>query len=454
MDFKQLIDLTKKHWHQKLGLFFAILLSVVLTHFIIKNIDLSEIIRCSIYLLFVIFVIFIWFHSNKIPKSKKGKVGIVVSIQTSNEDEEKIIKEDFILTLRSLLKNSPTGSSFHFIELPQHLSKNVNDIDDAIVLRAKTKCHFLIFGRVRLRTINKKECYVLDLNGVVNHKPLPKEIQKKFTREFTELFPKNLQISSENNLLSFNFTSEWTECVAKYIIGIASAFSFDFDYSEALFREVQSKLNTIKTDFPVFSKLKERIPIRLSEINLLRATRSFDKWKKSHSDEHLQQFSFFLAQISEDYNDDYQILILRGIDVFLNGRRVDEAIKITKKCKKFDDAIWHFNLAFLYAYKNDLAKSIRNYRKAANCEFEGHTIDEVESFLVKILEDEPEKYQLHFCLGFFNMEIKGDFKQAEIDLNRFLNYEDDKFQKEKELAREWLNNIKTSQKDNSNATFS
>jgi tetratricopeptide (TPR) repeat protein len=453
MDLKQLIDLTKKHWHQKIGLFFAILLSMVLAHFIIKSIDLSGIIGCLIYILFAMFVILTWFHSNKIPKTKKGKVGFVVSIQTSNDDEEKIIKEDFILTLRTLLKNSPTGSSFHFIELPQHLSKNVNDIDDALVLRATTKCHFLIFGRVRLRTINKKDCYVLDLNGAVNHKPLPKEIQKNFTREFTELFPKNLQISSENNLLSFNFTSEWTECVAKYIIGIASAFSFNFDYSEALFKEVQSKLSSKKTDFPVFGKLKERIPIRLSEINLLRATSSFDKWRKSHADEHLQQFVSFLAQISEEYYDDYQILLLRGIEAFLNGRRVDEAIQITKKCKQYDDPIWHFNLAFLYSYKKDLVKSIRNYRIAANYELEGHTIDEVESFLVKILEDEPEKYQLHFCLGFFNMEIKGDFKQAEIDLNRFLNYEDDNFQKEKELARQWLNNIKTSQKDNSNSTF-
>ncbi len=48
----------------------------------------------------------------------------------------------------------------------------------------------------------------LKLESIVAHKPLPKEIQKQFTFEFKELFPKKLLIPIENDLLSFEFTSE------------------------------------------------------------------------------------------------------------------------------------------------------------------------------------------------------------------------------------------------------
>ena len=267
-----------------------------------------------------------------------------------------------------------------------------------------------------------KECHILELDGIVAHKPLAKEISDQISKEFGELFPRRLQISTENDLLSLNFTSDWTECVAKYIIGIASACSSDINYAEHLYRDVEKKLENIKTDFPIFAKLKERLPIRFSEIYIAKSKAYLNVWRKNQDKEALSQFIINLNKISDDLDDSYSFLLLRGIEAFLDGRRIKDAIEHTKKCKRYDNPIWHFNLAFLRAYDNDLKKSIRQYRIAANYDVSPTTLSEVEDFIVWILEEEPDKYQYHYCLGFFNWKIKGDLHQSVHDFEEFLKH--------------------------------
>jgi hypothetical protein len=263
------------------------------------------------------------------------------------------------------------------------------------------------------------------------------------TKEFGELFPRRLHITTENDLLAFNFTSDWTECVAKYIIGIASACSSDIDYAEQLYMDVQKKLESINTDFPIFTKLKERLPTRFSEIYLSRSKGFLNAWRKTQDKNVLSQFVLNLTKISGDLVDSYDVLLLRSVESFLNGRRIKDAVEYTKKCKRYDDPVWHFNLAFLRAYEGNLIKTIRQYRICENYDVAPATLTEVEDFMVWILEEEPEKYQYHYCLGFFNWKIKGDLHQAINDFGEFLKHiRNGEFVKEKDLAQKWISEVK------------
>jgi len=47
---------------------------------------------------------------------------------------------------------------------------------------------------------------------------------------------------------------------------------------------------------------------------------------------------------------------------------------------------------------------------------------QTEEFIQEILEQEPSKTQLHFCLGLINFYAKEDYGAAERDLARFLEY--------------------------------
>jgi len=441
-DAKTLIDLAQRNWHKPIGLIFSVAATLLFEIILLKSVNATDIITASVYLITAPSVIAIWFYSNRFPKTKKGKVGFVVSILCSNEREDELIREDFIATLRKLLKGGSVGNTFDFIEIPNHISKTIKDNDDAMALKARAKAHFVIFGRVRLRTLDGKDHHILELDGLVSHKPLPKEVSQQLSDEFTELFPKRVNIPTENDLLSFQFTSDWIECVAKYVIGIASLCSFDLEYAERLYFDVQKKLESIKTDFPIFEKLKQRLPTRFTEIFITRSTAFLNSWRKSKNNEYLSQFFFNVKKIPDNFEDNYDVLLLRGVEAFLNGRDINKAMEYTKKCKRFDDPIWHYNLAFLFAYENNLKKAIQEYRIGAKYEISPETISEVEDFIVWILEDEPNKYQYHYCLGFFNWKIKGDLQRAIDDFKTFLaSAENSAFEKEKELANKWITEI-------------
>ena len=450
-DLKTLFDLAQHNWHKPIGLILACSAAILFEIILLASVNASYITSIIVYSSTALCITISWFYSNRIPKTPKNKYGFAVCIQCQEESEEKIIREDFITTLLRLLKSGSAGKTFHFIEVPKHISQSINDIEDAQVLRLKTKSHFLIYGRVRLRTLDGKECHILELDGIVSHKPLAKETSEKLQREFGELFPRNVHIPTENDLLSLRFTSDWTEIVAKYIIGIASACSGDLNYAERLYNDVGKKLIGIKTDFPIFAKLKERLPIRFSEIYIAKSRYYINCWRKTKSKEDLSKFSTNLDKICDDLSNNYDVLLFRSIEAFLNGRKIQDAIEYTKKCHPYDDPIWHFNLAFLRAYENDLKKSIRQYRICANFDIDPITIDQVESFLLWVLEEEPDKYQYHFCLGFFNWKIKGDLKQSVQDFEEFLkNVKNGEFLKEKTLTQKWISEIKKEQSKKSN----
>ena len=291
----------------------------------------------------------------------------------------------------------------------------------------------VVYGRVRLRNINNKECHIIDLEGIVGHKPIAQEISDRLSAEFNELFPRKVQITTDNDLLSFNFTSDWTECVAKYIIGIAAGCSHDLNYAKLLFLEVQQKLEHLDSDFPIFQKIRERLPIRLAELNLAYARSYFERWRdKFYAPENYQMFAESIKSIPDSMPPIYEVFLLKGIEAFLTNRDIDKAIEYTKKCKRFDGPIWQFNIAFLLAYNGRLSEAIKFYRKGMQYDVEPKTINDVEDFILWILEIEPKKYQLYYCLGFFNRHIKGDKETAINDFEKFTQETSDlQFQKEK-----------------------
>jgi tetratricopeptide (TPR) repeat protein len=389
-------------------------------------------------------VLFIaWYFSRSIPKTKSNKVGFVISIACDDESEAKRIRADFVLTLQRLIKAGKTGSSFQFIEVPSFHSERVVDIDDAQKLRIQTKAHFLLYGRVRVRNLNNKEHHFIELDGVVAHKPIPDNISKQLANEFSELLPRKVAIATENDLLAFQFASEWAEVVAKYIIGIAAALSGDLVYAEHLYTEVLEKVKSNTHDFPVFEKLLQRLPTRIFELFEARATHCYEQWVVTHDQNEVENMGSMLNKIDFEQYKRPSIAFLESIFHFLKDGNVTAAQEWLNKCPKTSrNSAWHFNVAFLHAYQGDLKTAIRHYRAAVALPITPDLISKIEDFLVFIASSEPAKYQLFYCLGFFNWQVKGDNTQAVTDFEKFLHSGvSTEFSKERELARDWLSEI-------------
>ena len=439
------IKFIEKYWYEKVGLA-AILISV----FVLEVSGLAKYkvdLKFSIAIIVAswIIVCIIWVWSRQPSKTPKSKVGFLVCIYSSDGEEGDRLREDFIIPLRQLVKSGKAGKAFHFMEAPQYIARDVLEPDDAQALRVRTRAHFILYGRVRLRALEGKDHHVLDLNGIVAHNPIPESVSSKLAKEFSELLPRRVNISTENDLLEFEITSEWADTVAKYIIGIAAALSGDMDYSESLYRDVLARLRTKSAAFPVSGKLKERIPVRLSELFEARGNLVLSQWVKTRDAAIIESIGEQLEKIKEltpARMFSPSVLNQRAIYCFLKDRNVDQALAYLKRSPDSNNGLWHYNVAFLYGYKGDLKSSIRHYRKASTYQIIPQTLADLESFICWVLAIESDKYQLHYCLGFFNWKTKGDEIRAAIDFRAFLGAgSKHEFEKERKSAARWLGDL-------------
>jgi len=384
----------------------------------------------------------VWKVSNRVPKVAKDKIGFVIALSYDDENVAKKVRDDFVYVVKQLIKDGKTGSYFEFIDVAKHLADDVVDLDAAQKLRLATGAHFMLYGRVLLREVNQVTNHYIDLNGIVAHNVVPDVVRQTLAAEFSELLPRKVLIAKENDLFAFAFTSQWTELVAKYIIAIAASVSGDFHRSVNLYQDVLDKVGAKGNVFPVFAKLSERIPIRLVEIGTARAVIAYERWADARDAAAMDELESTLQTIDDKY-DAPQIVTLRAITAFVNHRNVPEALKQLERIpRSMRDATWHLNVAFLAGYGGNLFQSSQHYKKAAMQGVEPRVISLTEDFMSSIVAAENDKPQIHYCLGYFNLKIKGDNLRAVEDFRAFLNtVVGNQFQKERALAVKWVTEI-------------
>ncbi|MBI5889332.1 MAG: hypothetical protein HZB47_01495 [Nitrosomonadales bacterium] len=442
MNLKETADFFEKLWFEKRGLVAATIISTAgIFAILIGQVGLVWSLVCTVFVGFAIAIS--WWWSRQPPVTDFNRIGFLICISCSDDNESQKLEEDFIRPLSELLKSGRAGDTIQVIEMPQHIAATIKSTEQATALRIKCRAHFIIHGRARVRLINGKEVHVLDLEGGVSHSPVTTTFSKTFAQEFTELMPRKLQLAKENDLLTFQFTSEWADVVARYIIGIASSISGDLDYAEKLFLDVKDRLHSKDSKFPIYMKLKERTPQRLFEITLSRIRGMYFEWAETKDSSYLSQAENCINHLAPEYIRTKDVLNFRAIIAFVLRHDVDEAVSLIKAIGASGQPQWHLNLAFLLAYKGQFKNAIRHYRMAAELpDIPPEILAQIEDFIVWILTKEPDKYQLYYCLGYFNWKIKGDLAGAAKDFECFLaNAPAIPMEKEKQLAQSWIEEI-------------
>ena len=92
--------------------------------------------------------------------------------------------------------------------------------------------------------------------------------------------------------------------------------------------------------------------------------------------------------------------IYRAMWYFIIGNNIAKAKAECVKAKDKKNASWKYNYAFLFAYEGNLDRAEKEYRQAIR----GYIPDpgfifEIIDFILWVLDNEPEKVQLHYCLG-------------------------------------------------------
>lgn len=168
MENLELIPFIKKHWYGYTGVLVAELVLVLALATCTNLIGIPLTYSACIILLGLLGLYLFWVKSKKPPKTAPNKVGFLVSIYCSNEEDQLKIKEDLIIPLRKYIQTGKTGKAFHFMELQQHNAELCLDMEHAQRIRNESGAHYMIFGRVRKRSLDDgKIHYLFELEGAV-----------------------------------------------------------------------------------------------------------------------------------------------------------------------------------------------------------------------------------------------------------------------------------------------
>jgi hypothetical protein len=259
---KKAFEWLERYWHKKATASLAPIVAIIasLTHFYSPQTQKIPVVGWILSAFIGIAVVSVWFLTNRLPRVKKGNVGIVVGIACDSPEEDKQVKADFIVKLRELIQQGE--GKFQLVELPSWSLQRIGDAGVVPEYLNKTRGHFMLYGYVRRRNVDGHDAHFLNFEGVVRHGPAPFEIRQDLGADFTNVFPRRLIIGVENDAFSFEAASEWTELSTRYVIGMAAFISGDAGYAEKMFLYVEAKLRQHKNTGAMISVQEHRIRVR------------------------------------------------------------------------------------------------------------------------------------------------------------------------------------------------
>lgn len=445
----------RRNWEKRTTIIVALLALALGGLYLCYAIDIAEVSEAitwqellSLVLLLGLLWI-IWHQTRKPPITKQGKIGIAIAIACETKKEKTRLKTEFIQALRSEIKR---GSHQHFdvFELSEYHSERIIDQESTIKYQRLTKTHLLIFGQCRSRTHEGQASYILDLHARVSHKPIPLEVSEQFSNDMRQVFPAHSIIPESEEVLGFQATKEMVLHAARFTLGAASLLSQDpitaFDLHHSLWQETRKLIDEDENANPGYKLIRNRLPGFLVAAGLLSARFYLVKRPSGY----LDRMNRYLDIVQEIDPNNYEAHLVRAIYFFLHDHDIEKAKREIKKAKNSRNSAWQYSEAFLAAYEGDLETAHKIYKRAFKGIVSPATPLDVELFIHDVLDAEPQRFQLWYCLGMVNYFSKGDLASAEKDFLKFVELAESRgsFRPSVEFAKKYVEEIRGTTKAN------
>jgi tetratricopeptide (TPR) repeat protein len=449
MDPIEAFTFCQKNWRRPFGLVVSILFSIVIlvSIFLTVKFESFRLWQWAVLAVVPIVLSVIWWTTTRLPRVPKGQIGFAVAIRAENQNQAKKLKADFIKRLREMVGTWTTSGPVCFLDLGESPVESLIEHPETYPrqIHSQTKCHFLVWGDAKERDIDGPK-HVLELEGSVTHAPVTQDTGARISEEFRDLFPRRVQLAKEKDLFSFQFTAEWIDAVAQYLIGIASYVSGDMNYAESVFLRLYQKLHAkAPSNLPQIAKIRTRLPSRIAEVYKAKLGALSHKHRLKRSRELLVESEVVMTELEKWEPSYYGLHLNRAICHFELRRDVASAFASLKKCEQIEDGTWLWSKAFLEVYTGKLDDAYRTYQKAFAVRTNDETVPiQCEEFVNLVLDEEPEKGQLYYSLGLINLRGKRDLVAARRDLVQFLDWIEKanaQYPHQVAAARKWIAEI-------------
>jgi hypothetical protein len=451
-NFKKIIEiflLLKEIWKDKKSLLLiSVLLLVSYLYSIRSYISLSgstlnDIIPSiipirNIFFIFIIIeivVIIVWLYSRSIPRISSKNIGIVLAIKTNNRLIENKIKTDFI---DAIYKNLSDHGNFKIISLSEyHTSKILNDNNLLKKYHYKTNCNLIIYGLSDSRTHESKKCYYLQLDTSIYHSPITPEKRNFLGREMRAVVPRENLIPHDNEYLGFKFSTQLFSIASRYILGLGAFFSNCYEIAFQLHNNTYHEISSMPSDtmeFPILKRiLNKSKTLILDESNIIS--------NYSYFENNYPKMKYYIDVMKNIDQTFYSGYLINAIYLFKCEHNADAALEeIIKASKNTRDYTWAYSKAFLLAYKGDMDGAYENYKIAFTHNASDNAYMDSELFMYQVLEDEPYKYQLLYCIGLINYKMKQDTKLAKENFEQFVkkSIEKNEYHSQREYSLKYI----------------
>jgi len=300
--------------------------------------------------------------------------------------------------LRRNIRKEKFGEAVNLIRISNHQAEQLNSKEDVLRLHKRVKGHFYLYGNAK-RRMDGKQAYFLQLDGMIVHKPIPVKVSKLFSQEFRAVLPQQISFYESLEFQGFQFTADIVYLAVRYVIGIAAFFSGDIYLAHSLHSNLKQEFNKFKPLPPNFKYISDKSSHLLSDEKVLIAKAKY--YRKEY-----QESKEWLKKALETYPNNYGGWLLKAIFDFILEKDVYEALKSIRKAEKYAKGTyeWRYSRAFLYFWLENYKKALKVCNQIYQQSYSGeiNTALEVESFVLNTLENNREKVQLYYWLGFLN----------------------------------------------------
>ena len=155
-----------------------------------------------------------------------------------------------------------------------------------------------------------------------------------------------------------------------------------------------------KTELPAIVKIRNRLPVRLRDIYLIRVRICYQDWVQTKDVKDMEQMKPFLDALDAVSSGNHDARIFSSLWHFVIARDIAKAKSECVKGKNKQNIAWRYNYAFLFAYEGNLERASKEYKQAFKGYYqEAGFIFDIVDFILWVLNKEPDKTQLYFCLG-------------------------------------------------------